>query len=99
MDVKPGIQTTEFWTHLLTQFVSAFVIVFTLVFHRSFIDSATINALLPVAAVVAAGISQIAYVISRAHVKAAAHLAQASQTITRVEVTDGGAYPGGPPQT
>ncbi len=68
MPVKPGYLTTEFWTNVLVQLLNVAIQVATL-FGHSF-NGSTLQPLIPVAALVAAGIAQAYYAHSRAVVKA-----------------------------
>lgn len=69
--VKPGLQTSEFWTHLLTVVVSAGTVAATAV-HPGFKVPALVSELTAPAAVLAAVVSQVVYTLSRFGLKKAA---------------------------
>jgi hypothetical protein len=69
--LRPGYLTTEFWTTVLVQVVSAISVFASLFTHTPF-DASGLQPLIPVAAVIAAGLAQSFYSHSRGKVKQAA---------------------------
>ena len=67
--MKPGWQTTEFWITLLTNIVGIVNL-----FHPVVVSAGTIGA---VAGVLVLIVTNVAYILSRAHVKSAASVAAA----------------------
>lgn len=80
-EVKPGAQTTEYWTTLLTHGVTFIVLFMSVVLHKQFIDQQALNALIPTGALIGSGIAQVAYTLGRAKVKVAAHESISNQAI------------------
>lgn len=69
--LRPGYLTTEFWTTVLIQLVAAITSIASLFTHTPF-DATGLQPLIPVAALVAAGLAQALYSHSRGKVKATA---------------------------
>ena len=67
--MKPGIKTTEFWSTVLFHVITVVSLVLTAT--GSAFDTSKLNALVPVAALIASGAAQAFYSLSRAKVKAA----------------------------
>lgn len=67
--MKPGIKTTEFWTTVLVHLITVATVILSAT--GSSFDTSKLNALVPVAAMIASGIVQSFYSASRGRVKAA----------------------------
>lgn len=85
--IKPGYTTTEFWGLAFVHLLAAIATVFALTNHS--FDATRYAPIIPTAALIAAGVGQLAYAQSRAKVKSAVLGALVAATTARGDLTSG----------
>ncbi len=82
--MKPGFVTSEFWSTVFVHLLSVVALVLSSTGHV--FDSTKLDSLVPVAALIASGIAQSFYSLSRGKVKAA--VVTADPAVVNVPVAD-----------